>query len=85
MSCRPGESHLAHDLVVAVLATIVFMALSLPAHWSFDFWGERAASWAAHFAVGAALCVYVVVAFLRALRTLLGHEHGEEEASDEPS
>ncbi len=87
MSCKPGErggSHLVHDVVIALIATLVFVLLSLPAHWSFDSPSESGASWVAHFGVGIVLCVYVLLAFLRATRILLGHEH-DEEVPNEPS
>ncbi|HSQ64314.1 MAG TPA: hypothetical protein VLM85_13900 [Polyangiaceae bacterium] len=80
MSCKPGErepSHLAHDLVITAVATVAFVLLSLPVHWSFDFWAEAGPAWIAYFAVGVLLCVYVLLAFLRATRTLLHHAHEE--------
>ena len=61
MSCKPNEPkpRLRHDLVLAGAATIVFVLLSLPAHWSFDFWGELPRVWVGYFFVGVALSLYV--------------------------
>lgn len=67
--------------MVAGLATVVFVLLSLPAHWSFDSTGESKRAWIVYFTVGVALSFYVVLVFIRALRTLNDHQH--EEASDE--
>lgn len=62
MTCEPAEridGRRRHDLTLAILATIVFALLSLPAHWGFDFWAESEPLWIAHFAVGALLSVPV--------------------------
>ena len=85
MSCRPGERghRLRHDLAIAGLATVGFVLLSLPAHWSFDSAGEAGRVWVVYFAVGAVLSLYVVLAFMRATRMLLGHQH-EEVRRDRP-
>ena len=80
MSCNrnePGGPRPRRDFVIAAAATVLFVLLSLPAHWSFDFWAEAGRVWVAYFAVGILLGYYVLLAFLRATRTLLSHAHDE--------
>lgn len=80
-----------HDYVVAGLATVIFILLSLPYSW----WAnasptqrallsptsEGPQAWTAYFIGGGLLSCYVVFVFIRSLRTLNTHDHSE--ASDE--
>lgn len=74
-----GHGRPLHDLVVSVLATILFLLLSIPAWWEFSYWGERPWMWAAYFVIGTLLALYVVFVFLRAARILLRHGEGAGE------
>lgn len=64
----------AHDLVIAVLLVLLFGLLSLPVQLGLTYWGDSVVLWAVYALVGMALAVYVLFAFLRSARRLLGAE-----------
>ena len=68
-----GPGRPVHDLVVSLLATLAFLALSVPAWWEFSYWAERPLLWVVYLVVGPAMAFYVTFVFLRAVRILLRH------------
>lgn len=61
-------------LVIAVLASLVSMALSWPYFRDFEYWAESQTMWLIYFIVGFLLAVYVFMVFIDALATLFEHD-----------
>lgn len=72
-----------HDWVLVLIATGVFLLLSLPEHWSFDYWAESPALWVLYVLLGALLSLYVLWIFIRSLRSLFEHEEHHDDAQGE--
>lgn len=61
-------------LVIAILASLVSMALSWPYFRDFGYWPESQTMWVIYFIVGFVLAVYVFMVFLDTLATLFEHD-----------
>lgn len=61
----------ARNLVIAMLAVLVFVLLSLPYQWEFSYWAEALPAWIASFVVGIIAAVYGFYAFLQILQRLI--------------
>lgn len=75
---------------IAIVASIVSLALSWPYWRDFGYWAESRAMWLGYFVLGFVLAVYVFYAFLGRLRTLFEHDaleraqRSQAAASDDP-
>lgn len=61
-------------LGVAVLASLVSIALSWPYFRDFGYWAESRTLWVIYFTLGFVLAVYVFMVFLETLATLFEHD-----------
>lgn len=64
-------------IVVAILASVLSMALSWPYWRDFEYWPESRGMWALYFAVGFVLAVYVFYVFFDCVATLFVHDAAE--------
>lgn len=68
-------------LALAVVASLVSMALSWPYWRDFSYWPESEAMWLVYFVVGFLLAVAVFYLFFESLGTLFEHDAIEKDAA----
>lgn len=68
-----------HDGVIAILAILIFILMSLPYQFEFNYWAEAPLLWAAYFVAGGILAVYIFYLFLQTRRDLLSEEEDKKE------
>ncbi|HET7091068.1 MAG TPA: hypothetical protein VFL17_20740 [Anaerolineae bacterium] len=74
----------AHDLVIAILAVLVFLLISLPYQFAYSYWAESTALWVVYIVVGVILAVFVFFNFLQDWRRLVAEAEGEEKKEVAP-
>lgn len=68
------SAHRRIRLVIAILASLVSVALSWPYFRDFGYWPESQTMWVIYFILGFVLAVYVFMVFLDTLATLFEHD-----------
>lgn len=74
-------SQRAMDWLIAVVGSILAIALSWPFWRDFSYFAESETMWLVYFGIGFVLSVYVFFVFLDCMRTLFQHSAIEQAAA----